>query len=90
MLRRQRSFRVRNPGILTIRRTFETRCGINRESAGKNHLRKEETTGGRGFRELPAHIRGIHPRKRIPPGITNLFTQIESGKIKTSEKSFEQ
>jgi hypothetical protein len=40
--------------------------------------------------ELPAQEQEIHPRKRIPPGITSLFTQIQAGKIKTREKSFEQ
>jgi hypothetical protein len=63
--------------------------GINRESAGNYHLMDEESTGGRGFRlELPAHRRGIHPRKGIPLGIASLFTQIQAGKIKMGGKSF--
>jgi hypothetical protein len=43
--------------------------GINGDSAGNYHLMSEESTVARGFRRaLPAHIRGIHPRKGILPG----------------------
>jgi hypothetical protein len=56
--------------------------GINGESAGNNHLINEESTEVTGFRrELPAHRRGIHTRKKIPPGITSLFTRIQASKI---------
>jgi hypothetical protein len=65
--------------------------GINGESAGNYYLINEESTGGRGFRrELQAHRRGIHPRKGIPPGITDLFSRIQAGKIKIRGKSFER
>jgi hypothetical protein len=65
--------------------------GINGESARNYHLINEESTGGRGFRrELPAHRRGIHPSKGIPPGITSLFTRIHAGKIKIRGKSLER
>jgi hypothetical protein len=64
---------------------------IHGESAGSFHLMNEESTGGRGFRqELPAHRRGIHPRKGIPPGITRLFKRILAGKVKICGKSFKQ
>jgi hypothetical protein len=86
---------VMNRGIVTIRRMFGTRCaialhGIAGESGGNYHLINEESTGGREFRlELPAHRRGIRPRKVILPGITNSFTRIQAGKIKNRGKSFE-
>jgi hypothetical protein len=85
---------VRNPGIVTIRGTFGMRCatlalhGINVESAGNYHLMDDKSNVGRGIRpELPAHRRGIHPRKGISPGITVLFTRIKAGKIKMGRKS---
>jgi hypothetical protein len=65
--------------------------GINGDSAGNYHLMDEESAGGRGFRrELPAHRQGIHPKKEIPPGITNLFIRIQAGKIEIQGKSFER
>jgi hypothetical protein len=79
-----------NPGIITIRRKIALH-GINEESAGNDHLKSEESTGGWGFhQELPAHRRGIPPKKGIPAGITCLFTRIQAGKIKTRGKSFER
>jgi hypothetical protein len=50
----------------------------------RSGLRKE----GMGFcRELPAHRRGIHPRKGILPEITISFTLIQTDKIKMRGKS---
>jgi hypothetical protein len=53
---------VRNPGMVTIRRTFGRDVptlalhGINGNSAGNYHLMDEEFTGEIGFRrQLPAH-----------------------------------
>jgi hypothetical protein len=65
--------------------------GINGESARNYHVIDEESIGGRGFRrELPAHRRGIYPKKGIPSGITSLLTQIQAGKIKIRRKAFER
>jgi hypothetical protein len=65
--------------------------GINGESVGNHHLMGKESTRGRRFRrELTAHRQGIHSRKGIPLGITNLFTRIQAGKIKMRGKSFER
>jgi hypothetical protein len=61
--------------------------GINEHSAGNYYHMVNESSGRIGFcGELPTHKRGIHPRKRIPPGITSLFTQIQAGKIKVHGK----
>jgi hypothetical protein len=140
------SFRGRNPGIVTIRRTFGMRCANTRtiqekeileslpsrgrlecdvptlalhgskESWNRSHpeddytamcqhshcrgymgILPEITTSWkrnppeeRGFRlESPAHRRGIRPRKKIPAGITSLFSRVEVFKIKMRGKSFE-
>jgi hypothetical protein len=89
--------RVMNPRFVTIRRKFGTRCANaritwnKREISRNYHLINEESTKGRGFcKELPAHRRGIFPRKGIPPGITSLFTRIQAGKITIRGKSFER
>jgi hypothetical protein len=51
-------------------------------SAGNYQILDEESTGRMGFSlELLGHRRKIHPRKRIPPGITSSFTLIQAGKI---------
>jgi hypothetical protein len=64
---------------------------INGDSDRNYHLIDEESSGGSGFRrELLAHRQGIHPRKRIPLGITSSFTLIQTGKIKIRKKFSEQ
>jgi hypothetical protein len=84
MLWRLRSFRVRNPGIVNIRRTFGTRCANTCPTRDKRWF----------CWELPPHGRGIHRRKGystgnrqimdeesswrkmfIPPGITSSGTR---------------
>jgi hypothetical protein len=88
---------VMNPGIVTIRRKFGTRCSNTRTTWDKWGTCRELPAHRRGIhwrkgfcRELPAHTRGIHPRKGIPPGITSLLTQIQAGKIQIRGKSFER
>jgi hypothetical protein len=93
MLRWEKSFRVRNPGIVTIRRTFGTRganFGITRAGVmnpGIINIRRKfgmrwantRTTWYQWgiFRELPPHKRGIHRRKGIPTRMTSLCTRIQ-------------
>jgi hypothetical protein len=58
MLWRYRSFRVRNPGIVTNQRTFGTRCANTRSTWDKW-----------GFcQELQPHGRGIHRRNGYSAG----------------------
>jgi hypothetical protein len=38
-------------------------------------------------RESPVHGRSTHRRNGFPPEITSLWTRIQTGKIKTHEKS---
>jgi hypothetical protein len=64
-----------NPGIITIRRKFGTRCANTRTTWDEWGI----------CRELLPHRRGIHRRKGTPPGITSFLTQIHAGKIKLTE-----
>jgi hypothetical protein len=69
--------RVWNPKIVTILMKLGTQCAntcTTWDKWGITPLMDEESTGGRGFRrKLPAHRRGLHPRKGIRPVITSLF-----------------
>jgi hypothetical protein len=69
-----------NPGIVNIRRKFGKRYAYNPTRWDKWGI----------CQELPPHRQGIHPRKGIPPGITNSYTWIQAGKIKIRGKSFER
>jgi hypothetical protein len=77
------------PGItIALGRWIPWRKGY---SAGNYQIIDNESTRGMGFRwKLPAHGRGIHPKKAILLGITSSLTLIHVDKIKMPGKSYEQ
>jgi hypothetical protein len=59
-------------------------CTVRKGYSPRNYqlLDKESTRRIEFCRKLPAHGRGIHRKNGIPPGITDSWSWVQTGKIK--------